>query len=182
MNPIYVHHWTKEQLAIYEQHPFTLYIDATRSVIKKVALPNGELCSHIYLYQAVGQVENKTVPIFQMASLVQNTNAISHWLNEFLHIGVTQKASFPTPKEVVTDFDKALLGAVSRVFAQKPSLKMYLSCNYDLLTEKTSVVPPCLLRLDISHLMNMVARWKCFASKLARVRQMYLRSVAVLRT
>jgi len=54
----------------------TLYIDATGSLIKKIKLPNGELCPHIYLYQAVAQIGENTAPIFQMISASQNTNTI----------------------------------------------------------------------------------------------------------
>lgn len=38
-----------------------------------------------------------------------------------------------------------------------------------------------MLRLDVCHFMNMVARWKCWKNVLRGVRQMYLRCFAILR-
>lgn len=99
MVPVSVHYRTQEQMAVFEKYPGTLYIDATGSVIKKITLPNGELCPHVYLYQAVGQVGSKMLSIFQMVSAVQNTNAISFWLNEFCDI-CTRRTGRYNSKEV----------------------------------------------------------------------------------
>lgn len=108
LDPIYVHYWTNEQIAAYGKYHDIVCIDATGSLMKKIKLANGELCSHIYLYQLVIKIESKNAPICQMISAVQNTNAITYWLMEFLRIGSFHKSNFPVPKEVITDFDRAL--------------------------------------------------------------------------
>lgn len=109
----FVHYWSKEQLAVYEKFHETLYIDRTGSVVRKIKRSVG-YSPHIYLYQAVAQVNDKTVPVFQMLSAEHHTDAIAKWLFEFLRAGAKEKSSFPVPKEVVTDFDKALLGGILR--------------------------------------------------------------------
>lgn len=182
IDPLFVHYWTNEQIAVYERYHDILYIDATGSLMKKIKYINGELCSHIYLYQAVTKINSKTGPVFQMVSAIQNTNAIAYWLIEFLRIGSTHKAKFPVPKEVVTDFDHALLGAVAKVFAKECTLADYLNKCYQLIRHRTCHIPPCMLRLDVCHFMNIVAKWKCWTNDVhKRIRQMYLRSIAVLR-
>lgn len=181
LDPIFVHYWTDEQIAVYERNHKILYLDASGSLMKKVKNMNGELCSHIYLYQGVTQINSKTAPVFQMISATQNTNAITYWLMVFLRIGSTHKAKFPTPKEVVTDFDRALLGAVSRAFAKENTLADYLHKCYQLIRGFPCQVPPCMLRLNVCHFMNIVAKWKCWATVHGRIRQTYLRSLAALR-
>lgn len=176
LDPFIVHYWTREQFALYEKYHTILYIDAIGSLIKKIKLPNGELCSHIYLYQAVVQVAENTAPIFQMISTSQNTNTIVFWLQEFLRTGAVQNSSFPSPKEIVTDFDKALLGAVATAFAKSVTLHDYLATCFALLTGAKISKPSCLLRLDICHFMNMIARWNCFSGKPHIVRSFFMRS------
>ena len=180
-DPPYVHYWTKEQLLIYEKFPDILYIDATGCVAKPIKLPNNEFCSHIYLFQAVAQINEKTVPVFQMLSAAQNTVAIMTWLLEFLRTGNSENPKFPLPKEVVTDFDKALLGAVSRVFSESKSLKDYLENCFHIIMGDKDEFPPCLIRLDICHYTQMIARWKCYPSHQPGVRTLYLRAMSLLR-
>jgi len=97
------------------------------------------------LYQAVAQIAENTAPIFQMISASQNTITIVFWLQEFLRIGAMQNSTFPSPKEIVTDFDKALLGAVARAFARSVTLNDYLSTCFALLTGAKVSIPSCLL-------------------------------------
>lgn len=156
-----------------------MYIDATGSLIKKIKLPNGELCSHIYLYQAVAQIAENTALIFQMISASQNTNTIVFWLQEFLRTGAMQNSTFPSPKEIVTDFDKALLRAVARAFARSVTVHGYLSTCFALLTGAKLPIPPCFL--DVCHFMNIIARWNCFSGKPPIVRSFFMRAMTVLR-
>lgn len=48
-------------------------------------------------------------------------------LSFFLRIGSEHNRSFPVPKEVNTDFNRALLGAAARAFAKKNTLSYDLS-------------------------------------------------------
>jgi len=82
LDPFFVHYWTVEQVAIYMQYPNYISIDATGSLVKKLKLPNGELSSHIYLYQIVCKTPTAKMPVFQMLSAAQHTNAILYWLFE----------------------------------------------------------------------------------------------------
>ena len=59
-----MYYWTKEQLLIYEKFPGILYVDTTAWIAKPIKLPNKQFCSHIYIFQAVAQINEKTVPVF----------------------------------------------------------------------------------------------------------------------
>jgi len=184
LDPVYVMYWTKEQEAIYDHYHHTVYIDGTGSLVHKLKLPNGDLCSHIYLYQMVTQVDNKTAPVLQMLSSVQTTDDIYMWLRVFLRNIHLNRTVARIPKECVTDFDKALLGAVVQAFAQVTNLKSYIELCFDLLSSNSNSkkLPPCLIRLDVCHFSNMLAKWKCFRDKHPQVRKFYLHAVAIMRT
>lgn len=180
-DPFFVHYWTSEQMLVYLEYYDTLYIDATGSLIKKFSLPNGELLSHIYLYQAVTNTPNYKMPVFQMLSAVQNVNAIQYWLTEFLRIGSIKKANFPIPKSVICDFDMALLNGIVKAFGQYSNLKHYLTTCFALILREYSVeTPKCLIQLDIRHYMNMVSRWKFFSQLTPKVKKLYIRAMALL--
>lgn len=72
----FVHYWTQEQMTIYLKNPNNISIDATGSLVKKLRKVNGELSAHIYLYEIVAETPSIKMPVFQMLSEVQNTNAI----------------------------------------------------------------------------------------------------------
>lgn len=116
-----------------------------------------------------------------MISTAQNTNAILYWLNEFIRVSRTHKKNFSFPKEVITDFDRALMGAVVKAFTGQDSLVDYLSICFDLLQNKKHKLPRSLIRLDICHFMNVVAKWKFWSNYPARVKEFYMRSIALLR-
>lgn len=115
-----------------------------------------------------------------MISASQNTNTIVFWLQEFLRTGAMQNSTLPSPKEIVTDFDKALLRAVARAFARSVTLHDYLSTCFALLNGAKLPIP-CLLRLDVCHFMNMIAKWNCFPGKPSTVKSFFMRAMAVLR-
>lgn len=49
----------------------------------------------------------------------------------------------------------------------------------DLSPDNSNIkIPACFLRLDVSHLIGMVAKWDCLRKKTAKVRQFYIRSIA----
>jgi len=100
------------------------------------------------------------MPVFQMLSASQNTNTIHFWLIEIIRIGMKHKQNFPLPKQVVCDFDRALIGAIVRAFCQCKNLQNYLSQCFICLNEESKSLPPTFLRLDISHFIHMISRWK----------------------
>lgn len=180
-DPFFIHYWTPEQMIVYLEYHNILYIDATGSLIRKFNLPNGELSSHIYLYQAVTNTPNYKMPVFQMLSAVQNVNAIQYWLSEFLRIGSIRKATFPIPRSVVCDFDMALLNAIAKAFGQYSNLKHYLTTCFTLIVKERAVdTPKCFIRLDICHYMHMVSRWKFFSQLNPKVKKFYIRAMAIL--
>lgn len=95
-----------------------------------------------------------------MLSASQNTNTIHFWLIEIIRIGMKHKSNFPLPKEVVCDFDKALIGAIVRAFCKCKNLQDYLSQCFIYLHKETKNLLPTFLRLDVSHFIHMVSRWK----------------------
>jgi hypothetical protein len=119
------------------------------------------------------------MPLFQMLSCAQN-NAILYWLFEIIRIGSTVKTNFPLPREVVCDFDKALMGAVVRSFGQCKDLKDYLTKCFYALTGKPQNLPPCFLRLDISHFVHMISRWKALKVVHPRVKTFYILTMGLL--
>lgn len=123
--PLQVIYWTKDQQMIYDHYHNFVCIDGTGSLVKKIKLPNGELCPHLYLYQMVTRVDDKTAPVCQMLSSARGTDDIWMWLKVFL-----KSANGRVPKECACDFDKALLGAVAQTFGQVTSLKHYLAIIY----------------------------------------------------
>lgn len=183
MNPLMVMYWTKDQEVVYDHYHDTVYMDGTGSIVKKFELPNEDLCPHIYLYQIVTQIDEKTAPVGQMLSSAHSTDDLLMWLRVFLKAVNAKRSVIRVPKECVCDFDKALLGAAAQAFAQVVSLKHYLIIRFELLTTNTDTIrlPPCLIRLDVCHFSNMVARWKCFDDKHPQIRKFYLRSMAILR-
>jgi len=161
-------------MTIYLKNPYNICVNATGSLVKKLRKVNGELSAHIYLYEIVTETPSTKMPAFQMLSEVQNTNAILYWFNEIIRIGCTYKTNFPIPKQVVTDFDKALMGAVVRAFGNCKNLKDYLQQCFYYVTSMPYHLPSCCLRLDIAHYMHLVAQWKEMKQLHPRVRTFYL--------
>lgn len=181
LDPFFVYYWSKEQMLLFSKFSETFIVDATGSVVKPIVLPNKELSSHIFLFQAVIQINNKTVPVFQMLTTVKTTVAIISWFLEFQRKCQIEVKSCPVPKEFISDFDKALLGAAARVFSNSSSLRHYLEWCYEIIRGNNDVFPPCILRLDICHYTNIIARWKCYSKHQTGVRAMYLRAMCILR-
>lgn len=69
----------------------------------------------------------KTILVFQMLSSAQNIVVILNFLLKFRRVGAIENLNYPLPLEIVTDFDKSLLGAVSRAYGRLESLKQYLN-------------------------------------------------------
>lgn len=179
-DPFFVQYWTLEQMATYVQYPNYLSIDATGSLVKKLKLPNGELSSHIYLYQIVCETPTAKMPVFQMLSAAQRTNAILYWLFEIRRIGSLHKISFRCPQQIVCDFDRALMGAIVRAFGNCNNLKEYLSTCYLLLANKNDKPPGCFLRLNISRYVSLKTVWKIFTSVHPNVKTFYIMIMCLL--
>lgn len=174
LDPFFVHYWTQEQMAIYLKHSNFICVDATGSLVKKLKLPTNELSAHIYLYQIMVETPTSKMPVFQMLSTIQNTNAILYWFNEIIRIGCTHKQNFSYPNQIVCDFDKALMGAVAKSFGKCKSLQDYLQRCFCYLTDLPHCLPSCIIRLDISHYINLISRWDEFKTLHPRVKTFYM--------
>lgn len=178
IDPFYCHYWTKEQKLIYKlgrtkENDSFMTVDATGSIAKKIKQADGHKSPHIYLYQCMSVTENGSVPVFQMVSTAQNSAIITFWLLEMLRDGS------PVPRMVVCDFGRAILTAVAKAFAYCCDLRGYMQKCYDLVISNVkSESPGCYIRLDVSHLIAMVARWDCLRGKPSKVRQLFIRGIA----
>lgn len=175
-DPFYCMYWTEEQLLLYKSYnkqPNSYFaIDATGKIAKKIKLPEGQKSSHIFLYQCVCSNGTISIPVFQMTSCKHDAALITFFLLEILRSGAS------IPRIAVCDFSKAILIALSRVFARSADLSDYMQTCYNILILKVPQrKPSCYIRLDVNHVMAIVARWKCLKGKAPKVRQFFLRSM-----
>lgn len=159
--PFYCIYWIPKQQLIYitrcknDPEAF-LTIDATGNLIKRESSQDAP----IFLYQCVLISKDGSVPVFQMISADHRTVMISFFLRS-----ITAK-NVPIPRTIVSDFGWAILIAASDVFAQCIDLRDYLEkCYVTAICGNNSIIPKCYIRLDVSHLINMVAKWKCLKGK-----------------
>lgn len=131
LHKFFCHYWSPTQMMMYqtEKHPIVAF-DATGSVVKKLVRPNG-LSGHIFLYQGVliGS-DNSHIPVVQMLSERHDVQAITRWLTEWIHAGA------PVPKEAISDFSLALLGALVKAFTQLSDLKSHVNECFGVLLQK----------------------------------------------
>lgn len=159
--PFYCIYWTPEQLLLYtsrcKKDPEAfLTLDATGGVVKRESSQD----SPIFLYQCVFVTKDGSVPVFQMVSADHRAMMIAFFLRNIIAKNV------PVPRTVVTDFGWAILIAVSNVFARCHDFRDYLQkCYMTAVMGNIDMMPPCYIRLDVSHLIHMVARWKSLKSK-----------------
>jgi len=113
---------------------------------------NKIVSAHIFLYQIVAEIENQTVPIAQQLSEKQDMLTIYYWMSSWVNTVIT-------PNECVCDYSKALLGAITRSFCNRKSLKEYNSMCFDFLTGEKSILPQCYVRVDVAHIIHMLCRW-----------------------
>lgn len=71
---------------------------------------------------------------------------------------------------VVSDFGKAILIAIARIFAGCSHLSHYLQLCYNIINNQNNIIPSCYIRLDVSHFISMVARWDCLKGKPVKIR------------
>nr|XP_049584403.1 tRNA (guanine-N(7)-)-methyltransferase non-catalytic subunit wdr4 isoform X1 [Syngnathus scovelli] len=178
LDKFFCHYWSQTQMHVYKtlkkSHPI-LCVDATGSIVKKLMRPNG-MSGHIFLYQGVmtGHTSS-SVPVVQMLSEKHDVNAITQWLKEWIHAGA------PAPKEAVSDFPLAILGALVEAFTPHPDLKSYINECFNILRgNQPGHLPPCFVRVDIAHCIKMICRWDCLKNKRPCVKDFFVRSIAQL--
>lgn len=127
---------------------------------------------HMFLYQCMLVTEEGSIPVFQMVSADQRSFQIATFLRLILSKGV------PHPPIVVCDFGRVLVNAVAEIFGRCNDLSNYLQICYNAAVKGSFAIPASYLRLNVSHLIAMVSRWKCLKTKVAAARRLYLRCIS----
>lgn len=98
------------------------------------------------------------------------------------------------PHIFVCDMSFALINAAVRVFGEYPSIVEYIEIIFHLINRlkkpikisplHTNLIktPPCLIRIDLAHLMNLISKNKALNAPGTRkkVKDFYMRCVAIL--
>lgn len=114
-------------------------------------------------------------PIWTVLSEANHSNFLCFWLKEWLRFGGR------IPSEFCSDMSVALLNAGVCAFTQYSSLSEYTNALFALnLDDSVSTAPSCFIRIDIAHLIKNVAACKHFANVKPKVRETYIRCVALL--
>lgn len=167
-------YWTPEQELLYKVRykkdtEAFMTLDATGSIIKREASQDPP----IFLYQCVFADTTGSVPVFQMISADHRAIMIAFFLRNIIAKGI------PAPRTVISDFGYAILIAVANVFAKCIDFRDYLHKCYMTIMGNVSMLPPCYIRLDVSHLIRTIARWKCLKGyDKILVRRFYLRCIS----
>lgn len=117
------------------------------------------------------------IPVGQMLSERNNTNAIVYWLSEWRRLGAKPQ------KEFICDFSVALISAACRTFTCSYDMNSYINVCWKIISKEDNVLlPQCYIRVDVAHVIKVVSRWKEIHASETRkkVRQFYLRSIGQL--
>lgn len=109
-----------------------------------------------------------------MLSEMHDTNFISFWLSEWIRKGAS------IPDEYVCDMSLALLGAGVIAFTKQSTLSLYIDYLYQMHLTGCPPDPGCFIRIDIEHFVKNVSRCKPLATTRRKVRDFYIRCVALL--
>ncbi|KAF0717632.1 Uncharacterized protein FWK35_00034983, partial [Aphis craccivora] len=182
ISPFIVHYWSNYQTIIYKdvsKKYCKLSIDATGGLLKKLTRTSLNLLSgHIFLYEAIVSTSVGHLPVIQMVSEKHDTLTIFYWLGA---LGQWMKCGIKIPNEVVCDFSKALLGAISRAFCNGKSLHAYNDNCFKVLIGHDEKLPPCYIRIDVAHTIKIFCRIKCLTGiKNKNLKEFYVRSLRLL--
>lgn len=179
-DPLFVHYWTNHQLLIYKDMNKSycrLSIDATGSLVKKIQRTSVNLLSaDIFLYEAVINEGFGQFPVAQMISEKHDMITIAYWLDMWLKSGIS------TPNETITDYSKALLGAISRSFCMS-NLRAYVIKCFMVINNQSNELPPCFIRIDVAHIIKLFCSLKCLkGTRNKRLKEFYVRGIRLLIT
>ncbi|KAF0716405.1 Uncharacterized protein FWK35_00030084, partial [Aphis craccivora] len=179
-DPLYVHYWTNHQLIIYRdlhKEYCRLSVDATGSLVKKLKRTSLNLISgDIFLYEAVVSQGFGHFPVSQMISERHDTTVISFWLDMWIKSGANP------PNEAVSDYSKALLGAMCKSFCSC-DLRTYVKKSFLNLNGSTCDISPCFIRIDVSHMIKLFCRLKILNGiRNKRLKELYVRGFRLLLT
>lgn len=178
LDPFFLHYWTPTQEHIYQtsrrQNWITQYIDATGSLVLLIVRTKKKISSaHIFLYQIVIEINGNTIPVTQQLSEKQNITHIYFWLRNWMNSGMK------IPNEIVSDYSKAILGAISRAYCEQQTIKEYINTCFEFLLGVTSLLPNTFIRVDVAHVVHMICRWKCLNGR-KQIKDFYIRCIGIL--
>ena len=142
-------------------HGSSVSFDATGSVVRRLSRPTDK-SGHIFLYQGVLSAHTGVhTPVVQMLSEKHNIDSIANWLS------VWHRAGAQIPKEAVSDFSLALLGALVKAFTPQPDLRSFINTCFGVLLghADSRQLPPCFIRVDVAHCIKLITRWECLQKK-----------------
>lgn len=180
-DPFIVHYWSSNQLVIYTNISKTyrkLFINVTSGLIKKLERTSLNLLSDdIFLYEFVMSTSFGYIPVAQMISEKYDTLTIFYWISQWMACGING------PNEVVCDFSKVLISAVSRAFCNGNSLHTYNENCFKALLGYQESLPPCYIHINVAHIMKIFCKIKCLSQiRNKNVKEFYIQSLKLIST
>jgi len=184
LDKVCVHYRTPTQMHVYREYCRKktyrrIAMDATGSFVSKIQITNNLQSGHIFLYVMVINVEGLIIPVNEMISKKHDTNTIEYWIKEWLRMGASK------PEEAISDYSRALLGAMTSAF-NRMTIKEYVSAcfsainSYNIKILKINKPADTYIRVDVAHLIKLVCRWKCFDKKHPDIKTFFVRCVALI--
>lgn len=143
--------------------------------------PGNQRSGRILLYSIVIS-DGFQASVNSLLSEDHSANFLTFWLSEFV------KSHGDIPKIFICDMSMALINAAVRAFGLHANITEYLDTLFRMCsiqddeTRISTTPPPCFVRIDFAHLMNLVRKNKSLASGNIwhKVKDFYMRSVAIL--
>ena len=181
LDPFYVTYYLPQQMHTYKEYcrllkdSSVISMDATSSLVTNLALTKDISSPAIFIYEVVVNLVGTTMSVAQMLSAAQDTATILNFLNKWLAAGA------PRPKEAVSDYGKAILGAMSMAF-NSLTLKRYIALCFAALQNGSSPTrpTPTFIRVDVAHFINIWSKAKYFSSDKKAVKDFLIRCVALM--
>lgn len=180
-DPFIAHFWSSNQLVIYKdisKKYRKISIKVTSNLIKKLERTSlNLLSSDILLYEIIMNTGFGYIPVAQMLSEKYDTLTIFYWISKWMACGIK------SPNEVVCDFSKVLISAISRAFCNGNSLHMYNENCFRALHGHQESLPPCFIHINVAHIMKIFCRIKCLSRiKNKNVKEFYMQSLQLIST
>lgn len=185
INPNFtVQFWSQQQVDYYKMYcetnnRTTITVDATGSIFKAVALPNGTtITKRLFLYQGLMTCHKslRSVPIFQMITDSHSHVSISNWLKVW-----NLSVDGMKPQEIITDDCAALISAVVTTFTEFSSTKAYIEHLFHILSGIKQEIPPVFVRLDTSHFIKTLYNIQCLQGIDIEIKLFYIRCILYLK-
>jgi len=143
--------------------------------LKRTSL--GLLSANIFLYEGIVSSPFGHISVTQMVSEKHDTLSIFQW------IAVWMSSGLRPPNEVVSDYSRALLAAISRAFCDGIGVNDYVNYTFKVLIGVEKKIPATYIRLDVAHMVKIFCRIKCLTGvKSKYLKEFYVRGFRLLMT